>query len=632
MRDLQLYASEAQRYPPESVRNHMISNSIVPIARQFNEDMDALRGLLPTQTPCPLPARMAFVRNKKSLEGIIQRLDHRKIAATNIIARYNNGFHLLYLLANLSRLDGFRLHCNILSAADGIKALSVSQDALSQTLSRRHDALEAELQGQKAEVVEGLQYQGSKTSLALASLESRVHSQQQSLDELSSRMSSAVASPDVLGRMVRAELRQQLEPLLHRFADVSLLIDQIALGVSKKASEHSDFKTGGSGAIHGLSNPGSERRVIYTWVTTYRVRGSQDGYFRFRFVFMPRSWLCSTGISLVFSSGPDEFGHYSICPSILPIQIIPYSSPVWDIFERDDAFAVRQLVEHGKLGLRALTEFGQNLLRHAVHDNLPNICRYLLRDSGYGTLFLDDADMSMEIPWSLIADRSVEDDIESTREILQLLRAYSDSGDDSGNQSEWGWNNIFCSPCLSFEQKKSYGHLFLEFGATLRLFSWIRNDDMELNKSLLNFYLDTGGDPNQFAKTGIPPLLFALLLLSRGDIEPDISLVTILISAGADIYYIHDPDNDPDTARTTTDWAFALEVEDLWEAALEECGLDIASVYAESDRRLQDHRRLRGATRSGVDVESITEPGPSSELRRRAGQAGRRCEEGWIAE
>ncbi|RYO86205.1 hypothetical protein DL766_003563 [Monosporascus sp. MC13-8B] len=223
MRDLQFYASEAQRCPPESVRNHMISDSIAQIARQFSEDMDALRGILPAQMPSPFPARMAFVLNRK--------------------------------------LDGIRLQSNILSAADGIKALSVSQDALSQTLSRRCDALEAQLQGQKAEVLEGLQYQLSKTSLDFASLETRVHSQQQSLDDLSSLMSSAVASPDVLGRMVRAELRQQLEPLLRRFADVSLSIDQIALGVSKEASERSDFKTGRSGAIHGLSNPGSERNA-----------------------------------------------------------------------------------------------------------------------------------------------------------------------------------------------------------------------------------------------------------------------------------------------------------------------------------------------------------------------------------
>ncbi|RYP68389.1 hypothetical protein DL769_005517 [Monosporascus sp. CRB-8-3] len=234
--------------------------------------------------------------------------------------------------------------------------------------------------------------------------------------------------------------------------------------------------------------------------------------------------------------------------------------------------------------------------------------------------------MSMEIPWSIIADRYAEDDIESTREILQLLREYSDSGDDSATESEFAWHNIFCNSEMSIEQKKSYGHLFLEYGATLRLFRWRRYDNMEMNKSLLNLYLDTGGDPNQLTEDGDPPLLFALTLLSRSDIEPDISLVTILISAGADIYYIDDKDNDAENARTITDWAFALEVEDLWETALDECGLDIASVYAESDRRLQDHRRLRGATRSGVDVESITEPGPSSELRQRAGQAGRRRE------
>ncbi|RYP67762.1 hypothetical protein DL770_008543 [Monosporascus sp. CRB-9-2] len=463
-----------------------------------------------------------------------------------------------------------RLQHNILSAVDGIKALSVSQDALSESLSRRYNALEAQLEGQKTEVLEGLQYQRSETSLDFASLESRVHSQQQSLDELSSRMSSAVASPDILGRMVRAELRQQLQPLLHRFADVTLLIDQIALEVSKKASEPSDYKAGRSGATHGLLDPGSERRDVYIWVTTYRVRGSQDGYFRLKFVFKPRPWLCSTGISTVFSSGPDEFGHYSICPSILPIQIIPYSSPVWDIFERDDAFAVRQLVEH---------------------------------------------------------DRNAEHDIESTREILKLLRDYSDSGDDTGNGSEFAWNNIFYSRRMSFEQQKSYWHLFLEYGAILRPFRWRGNDDMEKNKSLLNFYLDAGGDPNQFDEDGYPLLLCALLLLPDGNTKPDISLVTILISAGADIYYIHDTDNDPQNAQTITDFAFEFEAEDLWETALNACGLDFTSVYVESVRRLQDHRRLRGATRSGVDVESITGLGPSSELRQRAGHAGRRCEE-----
>ncbi len=63
--------------------------------------------------------------------------------------------------------------------------------------------------------------------------------------------------------------------------------------------------------------------------------------------------------------------------------------------------------------------------------------------------------------------------------------------------------------------------------------------------------------------------------------------------------------------------ALGYGIDHIWKAALETCGLDASEVFAESDRRMAEHRKLQGAVRTGVDVGPVIERNSSSGLRYR---------------
>jgi hypothetical protein len=120
----------------------------------------------------------------------------------------------------------------------------------------------------------------------------------------------------------------------------------------------------------------------------------------------------------------------------------------------------------------------------------------------------------------------------------------------------------------------------------------------------LRLYLEAGGNPNEINMEGIPPLVGALMELSDGKQNHDMGVVeflTLLIRAGADIYYMY-IDGDPNSAFDPTGYAFHENIEEAWFCALEDCGFEPHEVFAESIRRRRMFRRLHGAQRSGVDV------------------------------
>lgn len=149
--------------------------------------------------------------------------------------------------------------------------------------------------------------------------------------------------------------------------------------------------------------------------------------------------------------------------------------------------------------------------------------------------------------------------------------------------------------------------LLIEFGIPLLPFQGMEINDPGRSAFLLDLYLRTGGDPNgldEHGRLGIISILEAVN--SRNDPCPCLGKLMSLIRAGADVYHVQSRD-DPESARTLTDIAYDLDVEDLWFEALERCGLNVDDVCDESDRRLEEHRRLHGAKRTGVDVSIITD-------------------------
>lgn len=197
---------------------------------------------------------------------------------------------------------------------------------------------------------------------------------------------------------------------------------------------------------------------------------------------------------------------------------------------------------------------------------------------------------------------------------------------------------------VEFQDAAWLARLFLRHGAVFQPFQWRSNRNMAKNETLLKLYLETGGSPNFRDEVGhssllktlrvivlflFPPAMARQVLgdfnpdwetvdwymsdneddLSHGDYQGCINLIVILISAGADIY---EPGVSSRVRMPCTE-ADRFGIYDIWEEALSECGLDAEIVWQESERRAREIVRMRGATRTGVDVQVLKEQ--SSALR-----------------
>lgn len=259
--------------------------------------------------------------------------------------------------------------------------------------------------------------------------------------------------------------------------------------------------------------------------------------------------------------------------------------------------------------------------QHAVARNAGAITRYLLQDMEYWEQLIGQGLFSIGAFWTT-AFVKIET-ISRTPQLLDTLKECTESYYfDLLSGSIWDRLFVegFKPRFLNFGEALKYSQLYLQFGAIIHAFEWGGNGDMDKNKFLLRIYLTTGGNPNEMRReSGIPPLLKALEVLgkytSRGS-NPDTRLLEMLISSGADIYYMV-PLDDGAFAWTLQDGAKVLEVDDLWGKALATCGLNVEAVHAEMKRRKIEYRLLSGATRTGVDVEFLVHHIRSSDIRRR---------------
>jgi hypothetical protein len=223
--------------------------------------------------------------------------------------------------------------------------------------------------------------------------------------DLSSNNRLSVEDVDILARIVRAELKQHLEPLSHRLDGITGLVDSVVLAIPQHAhlldvgdeeqSDTTERRTKSSarlsGAIHFQQatqidstegSPAKRMRHAFAhhevplwsvehWVRStvcdikiiiwaYRHRGllnlNRGISFGLKISIYPRLWLCTRGLSIMGSSGPDFHGHYAMCPSIVSFRVIRESSPVYDmvlnVLYDDDLVGFQKLLSGGTLTLR----------------------------------------------------------------------------------------------------------------------------------------------------------------------------------------------------------------------------------------------------------------------------------------
>lgn len=186
--------------------------------------------------------------------------------------------------------------------------------------------------------------------------------------------------PDQVGRIIRAELKQVLEPFSHRINQgLDAIVESLSQSTSRSVHELAGIedrcpstKTASSTDLSvSQSRPQSSeivlssvfsRRssrfgVLETRVTRCRARSTSlriapEAYFRVQVNFSPSPWLSSYGLSAIYSTGPNAFGYYDICPSIIPFRVVPMDWEVCGSIFDDDVSLFRQMLQEGRIHWR----------------------------------------------------------------------------------------------------------------------------------------------------------------------------------------------------------------------------------------------------------------------------------------
>ncbi|OIW34297.1 hypothetical protein CONLIGDRAFT_665094 [Coniochaeta ligniaria NRRL 30616] len=771
MRDLKTYMLDVQRSPSSTLCHLVQPDSIVRIAQQFSEDMELLGKALPATISPSTREKIKFVLTKKSLKELIQRLEERKISAMmalGVIGRYKplgkmlrphltpagwaiSSYETKSIPPSRCRRCGCQSKGVIGSVGDKYNDIGRQAQTTSDAQIQRLDCIRTSL--------DGLTLSQNAASGTMLGKIDNVLAQNQTLHDLHTASVSAIQkllepSPhlvtaptgdtahmphsgsvsrpnlltsnrmlstrrittedlDIIGKIVRAELRQQLEPLSGRLEDLKELVDSVANAVSghtqllsgdeKESSLRAELSTSSSHTIMNMARyqqdinddnlasgrgnavhapPRKGEAMLYSikyyvdsvigrirvHIQAYRQRGllahKRGQYFHLKIIILPRPWLSSRGLSVTGSTGPNAHGHYGLCPSILPFRVILDSSPMGvmlkDVLWKDDLSAFQKLLFDGAITLRDVHESGYNILQVSIFIGALNIVEYLVREPDPDAQrLLEDTHNNRSSFWFLHihsicfgATRKPPRARSAVPGIFQLLK--EKFGFPSGGFALGGFAWFVLVEFLKDPMCKQYNEEYLiehikmykEYGVIFDPYGWVRAEDMVCRERVLDLYLRAGGDANGLDDTGRPALLVAMDLAwsykskseegdeghdTEGDEGHDtegglenatkrkICLLTPLIRAGADIYYI-EVENGIEDAKTITDMAFDSGIEDAWFNALENCGFDIDEVRDESDRRLNAVKKLHGAKRSGVDVSVVIDQPDSSGLRYRGGR------------
>ena len=190
------------------------------------------------------------------------------------------------------------------------------------------------------------------------------------------------SNPDLLGRILRAELRQLLEPMSQKIdGRLDAIVDSLSRGSSETVHEFSGEEEdlcstdlpleSGSTDMSTSQDRTQSTEIILSKscvrsrskfgaleirMTRCRARSSglraPEAYFRIQVSFCPAPWLSSHGMSAMYSTGPNPFGYYDICPSIIPFSVVSRDSAVVEVITNDDVSCFRQMLDKGDIHWR----------------------------------------------------------------------------------------------------------------------------------------------------------------------------------------------------------------------------------------------------------------------------------------
>ncbi|KAF9765659.1 hypothetical protein IL306_002042 [Fusarium sp. DS 682] len=461
--------------------------------------------------------------------------------------------------------------------------------------------------------------QSQLTSIALLNQVAAAMGEQQSQKRFTPSASSTTDRiPDdlsLLSRIVRYETKHVLEPIAHRLeGKMDIIAETLAIGISKTVSGYEnecrchsshleepkiahqesalDSDSRRTVAVkQGPAEPPSRRTLsrdiklfstnhqqsskfwrIYVRISKFRTRSvlgkPPESYFRIELDICLPPWLCSTGLSAVYSSGKNSFGCYDICPSIITFRIIQRCLPntdqhfVWVTIQKDDKEQFQHMLASGEIGWRDQDEYGKNVFQVSPSfqsfpedDWITALLPYVsvAKACGFGFTPLDFRYHGYYFPWVTVW--TVE---------LHLA---------TGGDPNYIWDGNERGPLLLSE--------------VLRAVRWHR------------------------------PGLRSWLISD----DECIQLLARVIKAGADVYALTVYGYEVERMGTLSDLADFLWVEGYWRAALEQCGYSAHEVREESTLRLVKAMRTRKGFPTSVDNSFFDIPDLRG-LKQRGGPAG----------
>ncbi|RSL40204.1 hypothetical protein CEP52_017397, partial [Fusarium oligoseptatum] len=556
--------------------------SLIQTAEWFAEDIRLLRQCLPEKLSLRFPDRIKFVFQKRRIEEITLRLHERKSSINTALSITRSQINL----RALGDVDFFK------------KSICDINNGQSTVTSRSSDIL--------AEVRKISQSQLNSIAL-LNQVAAAIGEQQSQRIFTPSASSTTDRIPDdlnLLSRIVRYETKHVLEPIAHRLeGKMDIIAETLAIGISKTVSGYEnecrcrsshleepkidhqesalDSDSRRTVAVkQGPAEPPSRRTLsrdiklfttnhqqrskfgrIYVRISKFRTRSvlgkPPESYFRIELDICLPPWLCSTGLSAVYSSGKNSFGCYDICPSIITFRIIQWCLPngdehfVWVTIQKDDKEQFQHMLASGEIGWRDQDEYGKNVFQNALAAGAVQIIKFLLCDAGLDADYLiEQSKEPLETflrgclshvcawpAWHTLASSFSSDkgsDAAEGDQIISMLCQHWDSFPEDD------WITALL-PYVSVAKACGFGFIPLDFRYDGYYFPWVTVWTVEL-------HLATGGDPNYIwdGNERGPLLLSEVLRAVRWHrpgfrswlISDDecIQLLARVIKAGADVY------------------------------------------------------------------------------------------------